>query len=161
MWNIQQWLEVNSGVPSNVENLTFVVSFIKMTAHRWPKSNSPSKIKLQLTSGQDEHETYRLSRKVCDFERPSNVMPQKWLLSFSSFQQKILKHFWEVISKIGNNLLVIPQFDIDPLSSTHQFITKATPFQHPKSVSWTPKTFQFNTPLSSTQKTFCSTPKNL
>ena len=38
-----------------------------------------------------------------------------------------------------------PQFHTDPLSSTHQFKTRATPFQQPKSVSSTPKKRQFNT----------------
>ena len=38
-----------------------------------------------------------------------------------------------------------PQFHIHPLSSTHRFHTKATPFQRPKSLSSTPKTPQFNT----------------
>ena len=38
-------------------------------------------------------------------------------------------------------------------SSTHHFNTPNTPLQHPKSVSATPKTLQFNTLLSSTPKT--------
>ena len=118
-----------------------------MTAHRWPKSNSPSKIKLQLTSGQDEHETYRLSRKVCDFERPSNVMPQKWLLSFSSFQQKILKHFWEVISKIGNNWLPIIRYPSVP----HRPPQFNTSVQHKDHTFSAPKIRQLNTKNPSAQ----------
>ena len=46
-----------------------------------------------------------------------------------------------------------PQFLTDSLSSTHQFHGKATPFQHPKSLSSTLKTPQFNTknPLVNTK----------
>ena len=45
-----------------------------------------------------------------------------------------------------------PQFDTDRLSSTHRFHTRSTPFQHPKSLSSTPKTPQFHLLLSSTPK---------
>ena len=38
-----------------------------------------------------------------------------------------------------------------PLSSTHRFHTRTTPFQHPKSLSSTPKTPQFNTKTASVQ----------
>ena len=66
-----------------------------------------------------------------------------------------------------------PQFHTDPLSSTHRFHTRTTPFQLPKSLSSTPKSPQFNTEslsstpkihqfhlyLSSTPKSPSSTPK--
>ena len=52
-----------------------------------------------------------------------------------------------------------PQFNTDPLSSTHQFNIRTTLFQPPKSVSSTrqmrqfnTKKRQFNTPISSTHK---------
>ena len=35
-------------------------------------------------------------------------------------------------------------FSVKPLSSTHRFHARTTPFQHPKSLSSTPKTPQFN-----------------
>ena len=37
------------------------------------------------------------------------------------------------------------QFHTDPLSSTRRFHTRTTPFQHPKSLSSTPKSPQFHT----------------
>ena len=40
-----------------------------------------------------------------------------------------------------------------------QFNTKITPFQHPKSLSSTPKTPQFNTPLSSTSRSVQHNPQ--
>ena len=40
-----------------------------------------------------------------------------------------------------------PQFNTEPLSSTHRFSTRTTPFQHPKSLNSTPKTPQFNTKI--------------
>ena len=43
----------------------------------------------------------------------------------------------------GNQSLL--HFSRVPLSSTHQFHTRATPFQPPKSLSSTPKTLQFHT----------------
>ena len=53
-----------------------------------------------------------------------------------------------------------PQFNTEPLSSTHRFSTRTTPFQHPKSLNSTPKTHQFNTPFSSTPKTSQFNTKN-
>ena len=44
-----------------------------------------------------------------------------------------------------------PKFHTDPLSSTHQFHTRTTPFQAQKSPSFTSKTPQFNTPTPSVQ----------
>ena len=41
----------------------------------------------------------------------------------------------------------IPQFHTDPLSSTHRAHTRTTPFQHPKSLTSTPKTPHFNTKI--------------
>ena len=57
------------------------------------------------------------------------------------------------------SVMSTPQFHKDPISSTHQFNTRTTPFQHrkslsstPKSLDSTPKTPQFNTPRSSTSE---------
>ena len=78
------------------------------------------------------------------------------------------------LQPIRNKLkLSTPQFHTDPPSSTNRFHTRTTPFQHPKSLSSTPKTPllntkslsstpktpQFNTPLSSTPKPLSSTQK--
>ena len=66
--------------------------------------------------------------------------------------------------------LSTPQFHTNSLNSTHQFNTKTTALQYPKSLSLTPKTPKFNikipqfstkNPLFQPQKPLCSTPKTL
>ena len=51
----------------------------------------------------------------------------------------------------------LPQFHTPPLSSTHQFHTKEPLLFSPEILRSTPKTRQFNTPLSSTPKPLSST----
>ena len=93
----------------------------------------------------------------------SNPIKQKFRYQF--FEYRLIKACAsrpEDLSLYGNNGL--------PLSSTHRFDTRTTPFQHPKSLrstskslSSTPKTPQFNTKTLSVphQRPLSSTPSSV
>ena len=73
--------------------------------------------------------------------------------------EKLTVNKFLCVTPLSYFLRSTPQFHTDPLSSTHRFNTRTTPFQHPKFLSSTPKTPQFHLPLSCTPKPLSSTPK--
>ena len=93
--------------------------------------------------------------------------------SYVDYMKKRLNFLLKRQNKLQNTLQIVcawtvmlgfnstPQFQTEPLSSTHRFHTMSTPFQHPKSLSSTPKTAQFHIKNPSVQhrNPLCSTPK--
>ena len=67
----------------------------------------------------------------------SNALGLKLFLTFPYFWNQLILCFWSST----------PQFHTDPLSSTHRFHIRTTPFSHAKSLSSTPKNPQFNTKI--------------
>ena len=74
------------------------------------------------------------------------------LMIITNFHQKqfltcyLIFNFRPTYFSYCRKITSTPQFHTDPFSSTHQFHTRTTPFQPPKSLSSTLKIPKFNTP---------------
>ena len=90
----------------------------------------------------------------------SNQCTIKWLCLSGIFNWKICRpwnmdHFTKLNLEIQAKMRT-PQFHTDPLSSTHQFHTRTTPYRHPKPLSSSHASVPHRKPLSSTHFFFVS-----